>query len=64
MHEATIAFVLAHRRGIWRVTKDGVFYGDYRTKTNGTEAVEMATSALRQAGRSVSIACAPTKDTD
>jgi hypothetical protein len=44
---------IALRRRIWRVTRDGVFYGDYRSKRHAVESAEAAALALRQTGREV-----------
>lgn len=59
MDEAPIALVLTHRHGIWRITKDGAFFGDYRCKSDGAEAAAFAAGALRREGRAVSIVIAP-----
>jgi hypothetical protein len=60
--DAPIALALARRHGIWRIKKDGVFYGDYRSKADGIEAANAAAGVLRQAGRSVTIVIAPIQD--
>jgi hypothetical protein len=62
VHDAPIVLVLQHSRGIWRITRDGAFYGDYRSKANGTEAAQSAAAAIRLTGRSVTIVLAPSKD--
>ncbi|WP_395646135.1 hypothetical protein [Terricaulis sp.] len=36
---------------IWRVTLDGVFFGDYRSKQNALKGVEDAREALETKGR-------------
>ncbi|MDZ4691679.1 hypothetical protein [Terricaulis sp.] len=33
-------FVLSRRHSIWRVMLDGVFFGDFRSKSNALECVE------------------------
>lgn len=43
------------RRRIWRLTLDGVFYGDYRSERHALESAEAAAVMMRQAGRSVKI---------
>jgi hypothetical protein len=43
------------RRGIWRVTLDGAFYGDYRSARHASDSVEAAALALRKAGRVVNV---------
>lgn len=50
-----VVFVVTLRHGIWRITKDGVFYGDYRTKAHAIEGAEAARKALKQAGRTAKI---------
>jgi hypothetical protein len=42
-------------RSIWRVTLDGVFYGDYRTQRHATDSADAAADALRRQGRVVNI---------
>jgi hypothetical protein len=48
-------FQLTLRHSIWRVTLDGVFYGDYRTKRQALESAEAGAQALRDNGRHVQI---------
>jgi hypothetical protein len=48
-------FRLATRHGIWRVTLDGAFFGDYRSKQHALEGLEDARRALVGAGRDVEI---------
>lgn len=43
------------RRRIWRLTLDGVFYGDYRSERHALESAEAAAVTMRQAGRPVKI---------
>jgi hypothetical protein len=53
---AVPAILLVHaRRGIWRVTLDGSFYGDYRSRRHAIESVDAAAVALRNSGRVVQI---------
>ena len=47
------------RRGIWRVTLDHVFYGDYRAKDHAVESAESGAQALRERGRNVQIVFGP-----
>lgn len=47
------------RRRIWRVTLDGAFYGDYRSKRHATESADAAASTLRKAGRQVQLLTEP-----
>lgn len=44
-------FLIALSRGIWRVTLDGAFYGDY----HAAESADTAAAALRNRGRTVTI---------
>ncbi len=44
-------FVVSFIRMIWRVTLDGVFFGDYRSKQNALKGVEDAREALETKGR-------------
>lgn len=46
---------LTLKRRIWRLTLDGAFYGDYRTRSHANESAEAAATALRQQGREVTI---------
>jgi hypothetical protein len=46
---------LTLKRRIWRLTLDGTFYGDYRTRSHASESAEAAATALRQQGRVVTI---------
>jgi hypothetical protein len=39
MATAQSTFVLAHRHGIWRVTFDGTFFGDYRSEQHARESI-------------------------
>lgn len=42
-------------RRIWRVTRDGVFYGDYRTRRYAEDSAEAAAAVLRAQRREVRI---------
>lgn len=48
-------FLIALSRGIWRVTLDGAFYGDYRSLRHAAESADAAAAALRNRGRAVTI---------
>lgn len=48
-------FQIALRHGIWRVTLDGAFFGDYRSKAHALEGLGDAQRALTAAGRVVNI---------
>ena len=39
MAAAAQSFVLAHRHGIWRVTFDGAFFGDYRSEQHARDSI-------------------------
>lgn len=49
----------ALRHGIWRVTLDGAFYGDYRSKLQTTEAMDDLALGLRAKGQQVNISWKP-----
>ena len=51
--KAIFRIALSHR--IWRVTLDGAFFGDYRSKQHAQESAREASSALAAAGREASI---------
>jgi len=57
--EMAVVLMITLRRGIWRITKDGVFYGDYRSKGHATEGAETAATALKRVGRAVKIVVVP-----
>jgi hypothetical protein len=42
-------------RRIWRITLDGAFYGDYRTRRHATDSADAAAAELRSKGRLVTI---------
>jgi hypothetical protein len=48
-------FQLALRHGIWRVTLDGVFFGDYRSKAHALDGLADARRALAAGGRSIDV---------
>jgi hypothetical protein len=48
-------FEIAERHGIWRVTLDGVFFGDYRSQANALDGLGDAQRALAAAGRVVNV---------
>jgi len=43
------------RRGVWRVTLDDKFYGDYRSEMHAAESADSAASSLREGGRVVHV---------
>jgi hypothetical protein len=47
------------RHSIWRVTLDGVFYGDYRSIGQATDGADAAAETLRAQGRVVTIVAPP-----
>ena len=52
-------FLIAFNRRIWRVTLDGAFYGDYRSRRHATDSADAAATALRGQGRVVNIVAPP-----
>jgi hypothetical protein len=54
---STLRITLSQR--IWRITLDGAFYGDYRTRRHATDSADAAASALRAQGRVVTIVAPP-----
>jgi hypothetical protein len=48
-------FELVLRHGIWRVTLEGAFYGDYRSKLQAMEAAESGAQALRDRGHAADV---------
>jgi hypothetical protein len=48
-------FQISLRHGIWRVTLDGAFYGDYRSQADATDSAEAAAATLREQGRIVTV---------
>jgi hypothetical protein len=57
---ASTLLITLNRR-IWRITLDGVFYGDYRSQRHATESADAAATALRGKGRTVNIVAAAPK---
>jgi len=49
---------ITYRRSIWRLTLDGVFYGDYRSRRHATDSADAAARGLRATGRAVTIVTA------
>ena len=39
MATAQSVFLITYRHGIWRVTFDGVFFGDYRSEQHARESI-------------------------
>lgn len=48
-------FCLTFRHRIWRVTLDGEFFGDYRSKDQALQGVDDASHALGTVGRTVKV---------
>lgn len=42
-------------RGIWRVTRDGRFFGDYRAKGHALQAIAEARQTQEASGQRVSV---------
>ncbi len=61
MNPSSSVFEIKLSRRIWRVTLDGAFYGDYRTRRHADESAEAAAAALHKQGRTVKIV-APTEE--
>lgn len=55
MNAPVSTFHITFRRGIWHVTLDGAFYGDYRSRNHATESADAAAATLRSQGRAVTI---------
>jgi hypothetical protein len=55
MNPAVSTLEIRLSRRIWRVTLDGAFYGDYRTRRHADESAEAAAAALRKQGRAVEV---------
>jgi hypothetical protein len=47
--------LITFNRRIWRITLDGAFYGDYRSKRHAVESADAAALALRSKGRTVNV---------
>jgi hypothetical protein len=52
---APTLFEVAHRRGIWEVTKDGRFYGHYHSPQAAFDAVQGAAQAAVASGGSADV---------
>jgi hypothetical protein len=59
VERASAVIQIALFRRIWRVTLDGIFYGDYRSRRQAAEGADVAALALRTDGRNVQIVNAP-----
>lgn len=46
-------FLLTQRHGIWRVTFDGAFFGDYRSENQARESIAQTQQKLASASRIV-----------
>lgn len=55
MAEPPVTIEAALRHGIWRITLDGKFYGDYRTKVLAADAAESLARKTRIEGRTVDL---------
>ncbi len=55
MNETRSTFAISQRHGIWRVTLDGVFFGDCRSRELAREMAETAATALRSDRRLVNV---------
>lgn len=53
MSAAASIIQISLRRRIWRVTLDGAFHGDYRTRRHAAESADAVALSLRKAGRQV-----------
>lgn len=51
----TSIFQITLRHAIWRVTMDGRFFGDYRSRSQALAGVAEARVALDATGRTVSV---------
>lgn len=51
MTAAQSVFLLTYRHGIWRVTFDGVFFGDYRSEQHARESIAEAQRKLEPKSR-------------
>jgi hypothetical protein len=47
--------LITFKRGIWRITLDGAFYGDYRSQRHAVDSANAAATALRAKGRTINI---------
>jgi hypothetical protein len=48
MAASRLTFRILLRHGIWRVSLDGRFYGDYRSRSDALEAAEQAAGGRAQ----------------
>jgi hypothetical protein len=53
-----VIFRIEYWRGVWRVTRDDKFFGDYRTQPQAQTAAEEGVQKLRAAGRDAQVALA------
>lgn len=59
---AEIVFLIAANAGVWTVTKDGVFYGDYLKEEHAEASAQCAVAAiLGKGGRAKALPLAPLK---
>lgn len=56
----SVLFVVQRRSGIWNVTKDGLFFGDFVEEKNALEAAQTAGHAIFQAGGRAELTFGPT----
>jgi hypothetical protein len=54
-NSASTLFEVAHRRGLWEVTRDGRFYGHYFSRQSSFDAIESAAHAAMASGGSADI---------
>jgi hypothetical protein len=50
-----ITFRINLYHGIWRVMRDGAFFGDYRSRNHAVEGAEEAIRILTEAGRTAKL---------
>lgn len=62
MLEMAVVLLITLRHRIWRVTKDGVFYADYRSEASAKDGAEAAAVVLRRAGHAVKILVVPSRE--
>lgn len=55
----SVLFVVQRRSGIWNVTRDGVFFGDFVEEKNALEAAQTAGHAIFKAGGRAEITFGP-----
>ena len=55
MNVTCSTFTITQRRGIWHVTLDGVFFGDFRSKDQALGMAEESARSLRSNLRIVSV---------